>query len=269
MNFKSDFFRRYLEFAPVALALERSMECEVHASNLWKSPILDIGCGDGIFASVLCNERVDTGIDVEPADIECARRRGIYKELILCPGHRIPKSDGTYQTIFCNSVLEHIPDLLPVLLEANRLLAPGGRFYVTIPTDRLEQATLPARLLRSIGFTRLADKYGELYSRFWRHYHAYDETRWRSLFAQANFEVVEERAYIPCNLSTFYDFLTVLAFPSLVAKRSLDRWIFLPRLRSITAGFIYAAISPVIELLRRGDGGCLVFYALRKQGNAS
>ena len=69
-----------------------------------------------------------------PGDIECARRRGSDKELIICPGHRIPKSDGSYRTIFSNSVLEHIPDLLPVLLgEANRLLAPGGRFYVTDP----------------------------------------------------------------------------------------------------------------------------------------
>jgi SAM-dependent methyltransferase len=268
VTFNTDFLRRYLKLAPAALALERSIECEVHARNLWQSPILDIGCGDGIFAKVLFAERVDTGIDLESAEVERARRHGIYRELIVCPGHRIPKPDGSYRTIFSNSVLEHIPDLSPVLKEANRLLAQEGRFYITVPTDRLEQATLPARLLSSVGFTRLAGRYGKFYNRFWRHYHAYDEPRWRELFNAADFEIAEESAYVSRNLSTFYDLLTVLAIPSLVSKKLVNRWIVWPRLRRTTAGLTHAAISPIIKRLRQGDGGCLVFYALKKRQNA-
>ena len=265
MNFNADFFCRYLALAPAALALERSIECEIHARNQWQSPILDIGCGDGIFAKILRTEPVDTGIDPDPTEVERARRQGIYKELLVCAGDRIPKPDGSYRTIFSNSVLEHIPDLLPVLKEAHRLLSPEGLFYVTIPSDRLERATLLARLVRGFGLSGLADRYGKFYNRFWRHHHAYDEAQWRALFLQADFEVVEERAYVPRNLSTLYDFLTMLALPSLVTKKLVNRWFFWPQLRRRTAGMIHAALSPLIERLRMGNGACLVFYALRKR----
>ena len=265
MNFNTDFFFRYLELAPAALALERAIECEVHARNQWHSPILDIGCGDGIFAKILCAETVDTGIDLDPTEIERARWQGIYKELMVCPGDRIPKPDGSYRTIVSNSVLEHISDLLPVLKEAHRLLSPDGLFYVTIPSDRLERATLLARLVRSLGLSGLADRYGKFYNRFWRHHHAYDEAQWRELFLQADFEVVEESAYVPRNLSTLYDFLTLLALPSLVAKKLVNRWFFWPQLRRRTARVTHAVLSPLIERLQMGHGGCLVFYALQKR----
>ena len=267
MNFNTDFLRRYLAVAPAALALERSAECEIHAHNQWQSPILDIGCGDGIFAKILCAETVDTGIDLDPKEVERARQQEIYRELIVCPGDRIPKPDGNYRTIFSNSVLEHIPDLLPVLKEAHRLLSPDGIFFVTLPSDRLERATLLARMVRGLGLGRLADRYGEFYNRFWRHHHAYDEAQWRALFLQADFEILEERAYIPRNLSTLYDSLTVLALPSLVAKKFVSRWFFWPQLRRRTAAVVYAVLSPLIERLRTSNGGCLIFYALRKRAD--
>ena len=69
---------------------------------------------------------------------------------------RYPETDGSYRTIFSNSVLEHIPDLLPVLVEQHRLLAPGGNFYVTIPTDRWERASLLARSLHALGLHEFA-----------------------------------------------------------------------------------------------------------------
>ncbi len=53
MRFNSDFLKRYLAIAPSALAYERAIECELHVGKNWASPILDIGCGDGIFAQIL------------------------------------------------------------------------------------------------------------------------------------------------------------------------------------------------------------------------
>jgi len=265
VNFNTDFLYRYLALAPAALALERAVECEIHIRHQWRSPILDIGCGDGIFAKVLCAEKVDTGIDLDPAEVARARQQAIYKELIVCSGDRIPKPDGSYRTIFSNSVLEHIEDLLPVLREAHRLLAPDGLFYITIPSDRLERATVFARLVRSVGLNRLADRYGKFYNRFWRHYHAYDEATWRAMFLQAGFEVVEESPYVPRNLSTLYDFLTVLAFPSLLAKKLVNRWFFWPRLRQRTAAITHAALRPLLTRLGTGNDGCLVFYVLQKK----
>jgi SAM-dependent methyltransferase len=265
VKFKTDFFRRYLELAPAALALERAIECEMHARYGWQSPILDIGCGDGLFAKVLCAEKIDTGIDLDPDEVERARRQDAYRELIVCPADEIPKPDGSYRGIVSNSVLEHIPDVLSVLKEASRLLAPDGRFYITIPSDRLEHATAPARVLKGVRLARLSERYGKFYNRFWRHHHAYDDAGWRSLFAQAGLEVVEHVAYVPRNLSTFYDLLTVIAAPSLLAKKLAGRWIVWPAWRRVVARPWHAVLARMIHPLQAGGEGCLHFYVLRKR----
>jgi SAM-dependent methyltransferase len=259
------FFRRYLELAPAALALERSIECDILAEKKWLRPVLDLGCGDGIFAHVMFADRVDTGIDLNPMEVEKARALHAYHELIVCPGDRIPKPDGAFATAFSNSVLEHIASLPPVLREIHRLLRPEGMLYITIPTDRLERATFLARVLSGVGLSSLAERYGKFYCRFWRHYHAYGEVRWRQLLEDSGFEIVEERAYVPANLSTFYDLLTHVALPSLVFKLTLGRWVLSPSLRRVSAGFIHAVLAPIVARLRREKGGCLVFYALRKR----
>ena len=53
MRFKDNFLLNYLKKAPVPLAVERSLECEILSRQEFVRPILDIGCGEGIFASVL------------------------------------------------------------------------------------------------------------------------------------------------------------------------------------------------------------------------
>ncbi len=263
MNFAGDFLRRYLDITPAALALERAIECDIQSRNEWHEPVLDIGCGDGLFAKMLCTGQISTGIDPNASEVDCAKETGAYQELIVCFGDSIPKPDGSYATIVSNSVLEHIPDLLPVLKEAHRLLSDDGRFYITVPSDRLELATAPARLLSALGLDALARRYGRFYNRFWRHHHAYDDDGWRRLFNAAGLEVVEHIAYVPRDLSTAYDLMTALALPGLVAKKVFNRWILLPGIRPLYAGAVARALETLRRSLNRGDG-CLFFYALKK-----
>lgn len=264
MKFADNFLPRYLQIAPGALALERAIECEIHARNQWPGPILDIGCGDGIFASILCTELIDTGIDPDQSELDCARRTNAYRELIACFGNNIPMPDKSYATIISNSVLEHIPDLVPVLKEANRLLADDGRFHITIPSDRLELATAPARVLTALGMPSLATRYGRFYNRFWHHYHAYDDKTWRAMFAEAGFDVVAHHAYVPRDLSTFYDLLTVVALPGFVSKKLRNRWVPWPAARRVYSGLIAQTIRWLMPYLSRGEG-CLLFYSLKKR----
>lgn len=266
MKFAADFFRRYLDIAPAALALERAIECEQHTRYVWPGPVLDVGCGDGIFAQILCAEPIDTGIDPDPAEIEKARGVGRYRELIVCFGDRIPKPDASYGTVISNSVLEHIPDLVPVLREVHRLMKPDAIFYVTIPSHRLTEATVPGRICLALGLRALARRYRTFYNRFWRHYHDHDDAGWRALFAQAGLEVVGHHAYVPRNVSTLYDFLTGLAFPSLFARSVTRRWILWPAWRHlVTAPVIHTALASFAAQTQNAPDGCLFFYALKKR----
>lgn len=267
VRFHNNFLRRYLDIAPSALAYERAIECALHVGNDWKGPILDIGCGDGIFAQILFEGKIDTGIDPDADEVSRARPRNKYNELIVCYGDNIPKPDASYNTVFSNSVLEHILDLQPVLQEVHRLMTDDARFYVTIPTDRLEEATFVARVISAVGLKQLAYRYGKFYNRFWRHYNVHSLEGWRAVFEQAGFDVEIERPYVPKNLSTLYDLMTPLALPALIAKKKLRRWLLVPSLRpfvapimnAILAGFVSKAVDA------RPDDGCLVYYALRKR----
>lgn len=253
-----------MALTPAALAFERAVECEILAEQPFAHPMLDIGCGDGIFAHILFDEKIDVGIDPDLSEVEKSKTMSAYDELIVCYGDNIPKEDASFKTILSNSVLEHIDDLMPVLIEANRLLAPGGKFYITIPTDQLERNGLLARVLSGIGLNSFANKYAVFHNRFWRHFHAHSPKIWRDMFKEAGFTIVEERVYASKNFSTFYDTLVPLALPSFVAKTLTNRWFFFPKMRSMFSILVYVAIAGFQHQLKKGEGSSLVYYALTK-----
>ncbi|NTU69659.1 hypothetical protein HGB13_02415 [bacterium] len=82
---KKDFLGLYLEEAPLPHAIIRSIECDIFYRNkeYIKHPIVDYGCGDGLFSSVLFNDAIDVGVDLSSSELELAKKRSIYKTLFL------------------------------------------------------------------------------------------------------------------------------------------------------------------------------------------
>jgi SAM-dependent methyltransferase len=264
LSFHDEFLRRYLRIAPAALAAERTMECDILSTKAFIRPVLDIGCGDGVFAHILFADAIDTGIDLDPTEIAGAQKWSAYNELIVCSGSAVPKPDASYQTAFSNSVLEHIPDVDPVLKEVHRLLAPGGFFYVTIPTTQWEKTVLPSRLLSWFGLEKLADRYGRFYNSFWKHYRALSIRDWASTFENAGFKVDGSQTYSPPNMTTMLDILTPLAAPAMISKKLFNRWIPIQMVRAVTARIIYPFVRIGLKRFNRGGPGGLVFFALKK-----
>lgn len=267
MRFKREFFRNYLNEAPVPLALERALECEILSQQPFERPILDIGCGEGMFAHVLFDEPVDVGIDPQAGELERAREYGAYLELIQCGGSSIPKRDGEFKTIFSNSVLEHIADIEPVLKEARRLLAPSGRFYVTVPTHLFERHSLGYQFLSGLGLESLAAAFGAFFNRFWRHYHFFTPEGWTELFGRAGFEVVASRQYCPKDIGLFNDAMAFPALGSFVVKKLLNRWFLFPAFRRlVTAPVLERCFRGLVRIDPKEDRGGIVFFALRRTG---
>lgn len=261
---KSGILFNYIAMAPLALAFERVMECRILTHQTFERPILDIGCGDGLFAKVLFSEPLDTGIDLNPRELARARELGSYVELINCSGDAIPKTDGSYMTIISNSVIEHIPDIRPVLLEAYRLLAPGGRMYLTVPSNRFDEYTLGSQFLAVLGLNTLRSLFRSFFNRFWGHYHYYTLEHWCEIATAAGFEVIEAHTYGPQRACMLNDFLVPFSIPEYLTKKFLNRWTLIPRLRR----FIFAPFALLNSLLLRGAEKCeeggLVFLSLRK-----
>lgn len=264
MKFNNDYMMDYLAQAPLALAIERIVECRILSQMPFEAPILDIGTGEGLFASLLFREKIDLGIDPNAVELKRAKQLGGYAELVECFGDKIDRPDGTYRTILSNSVLEHIEQLEPVLREAYRLLAPGGHFYMTVPSDLFEHYSVINQALLLLGLKGLAGRYRAFFNRFWVHYHGYPVAKWRSLAEKAGFTVVESRSYAPRYLCVLNDFLVPFSILELLTKKILNRWTLFPSLRRIIMLPIGLLVGRLVDGADNVEKGGLVFLALTK-----
>lgn len=264
MKFNRNILREYLSQAPISLALERSLEGEIFTTLQFERPILDIGCGEGLFAKIVFAEKIETGIDPNSKELDRAKTLDAYEELICCGGDAISKPDQSYQTVFSNSVLEHIKDLEPVFRETLRLLKPGGHFYITVPSQYFERYTIVASLLDLFGLNRLSLKYREFFNQFWVHHHAYALEDWEKLCEGYGFEVVKSFTYNTQASCLLNDALVPASLPSLALKKLINRWALFPLLRKT----ILFPIARTFKRLASHDAatinGGLVFIELRK-----
>lgn len=264
MRFREKILFRYLCHAPFPLAIERAIESHLYQHCSIERPVLDIGCGDGLFARMVFASPLDTGVDADASEIERAHRHPSYRELIHTPGDRIPKPDESYKTIISNSVLEHIPDLAPVLAEIHRLLDLNGRFYLTAPSEHFATYSVIARCLTGMGLYTTASSYCRFYNRFWKHYHCYSLDGWAALVRKAGFEVVEGFTYNPPQTCMVNDALAPFALPGVFIKKWTGNWVFSPATRALMLGALYPMLRKLVDRSGRCRNGGLVFMALRK-----
>jgi len=193
-------------FAP-PVALWRAIELRVAAEERYKRPLLDLGCGDGLVGrAIFGTERyVDVGGDPWLEQLRQAARSGVYRHVDLANGHHLPYSDGSFATVFSNSVLEHIPNVGPVLRETGRVLKPGGRFIFTVPSD-VFRFLLDGYVRRlETGDTQGAEAYAAAVDTWLEHHHYHTPTEWQHLLAAAGMTLVKARYYIPEEVERLWD----------------------------------------------------------------
>jgi len=120
--------------------------------------VVDLGCGSG--RTLLWNRNWNAtavGVDIAPFFSSDARRE---VDLLLADLRKLPFADGAFTKAYSLDVLEHLsPEALrAMLVEANRILAPGGTFFVY--THVRKNAPI-ARGLRAVNaFARVLERRG-------------------------------------------------------------------------------------------------------------
>jgi len=225
-----DFLTRHLREMAPHRALLRSVEARFMSSVPLIHPVLDVGCGDGHFASVAYNEPIDVGIDPMRRDLrEAAERRPVvYRHLVQASATEMPFPDGAFATVVSNCVLEHIPDINAALREIARVLRPGGTFATTLPSEHYPEYLLGATVARRLGLERLGHAYGAFFNRISYHYHVDPPAVWRDRFAAVGLEVVEHHYYFSPAAHRAFDLAHYLGVPNLLSKRLLGRWVLHP-----------------------------------------
>lgn len=231
----TDFLTRLLEaywFAP-PVALWRAIELRVVAEETFERPILDVGCGDGLIADVLFDEEapIEVGFDPWLDQLRQARNSGAYRHVDLAAGHRLPYPDAAFATAFSNSVLEHIPDVAPVVAEVGRVLRPGGRFIFTVPSDAFRELLEGYASAMEAGDPAAAEAYAEGIDRWLDHFHYHSPDEWRELLAGGDMTLVKARYYVPRPVEQVWDRLN----RRYGVNRARSAWGLLvsPRLRAL------------------------------------
>jgi SAM-dependent methyltransferase len=225
-----DFLWRHLVDLPAFRALLRAVEARSYQDLLpLHEPVLDVGCGDGHFASVAFPRPLATGIDPASSVLREARERGAYNLLARAMGDALPYADGAFATVVSNSVLEHIPDLEPVLVEISRVLRPAGRFIFCVPGDRFAELLFFTQLFRRLRLEGLAAGYERYFNRISRHHHCDGPDVWAGRLAGAGLQLDHSFYYFSARANHALDLGHYLGAPSLVAKVLFGRWILVPR----------------------------------------
>ncbi len=100
--------------------------------------------------------------DIDPRALSVARRihgGALSGADTLLPGQPLPYEDARFDAVISMDVVEHVIDPLPWLIEALRVLKPGGLLFLTTPNYasrslRLIENTALEAIARFQGFSR-------------------------------------------------------------------------------------------------------------------
>ncbi len=150
LRFRSEYDYALFEYyrsAKVIATLEK-------AGVALRGRALDCGCGGGGMPLSLA-EHMDESIGIDPfnrfgdAGVKLGHERGMCNlRFLQADGMALPFTSGSFDLVLSHAVIEHVPDPDLYLRECRRVLAPGGRMYLsTAPYLSTGGAHLPRLLV--------------------------------------------------------------------------------------------------------------------------
>ncbi len=252
---------RQLAEVPPHRALLRSVEARLMGSVSLEAPVLDVGCGDGHFAAVAYGRPLDVGVDLLRPELEEARARGAYRRVIPTSGTALPFPDGSFRTVVSNSVLEHIPDLDGTLREISRVLAPGGTFAFTTPSEHFGEFLLGNTLMRRLGLPALGDAYARWFDGISEHFHRLSPAVWEEKLNDVGLTIRHWRYYFPEEAHRAFDLSHYLGAPTILFRKMTGRWIPHPALYRPIAGWLRRYCENGGEAI---EAGAYLFFVCEK-----
>ena len=223
-----DFLWPHLKSLPYFRALLRSVEASFYQDFELPAPILDLGCGDGHFASIAFDFGVDAGLDPWWKDLKVAKKPGTYHALIQANGAEMPFPSNYFASAVSNSVLEHIMEVENVLAEAARVLKPRALFLFCCPNPGYFSELAVHAMLRKAGMKRLGQAYVDWFGRTSRTIHADTPETWQARLERAGFRLERWWHYFSPAALRVLEWGHYLGIPCLLPKKLLGRWLLVP-----------------------------------------
>ena len=260
-DYLSEFLQRYWFAPPVALC--RAIEARALMTVDFPTPMLDFGCGDGMFTEAIFGKQPGIfGVDIASGELPSARDSGVYPRGVqYADGHALPFRANTFGSVYSNSVVEHIPDPQNVLPELGRVLRPGGILVLTVPSNRFRSLLDGVRTAAS---KEAAAAYAASVDKRFAHFHYHTADEWRVLMQAAGMQLVKVSYYVSPDAVAMWDRMNREYG---IGERSFFNIIASPRLKwlgyqSINASQLPRRLLPVLRPLyeeqNTADGGGLL-----------
>ena len=124
--------------------------------------VLEVGCGSGGVTRRMAMETGSSavGVDINAHGIEAAtvaaQREGLSSRVsfqVIDAATRLPFADASFDAIFCNDAINHLPGRAELFVDWHRVLKPNGRLLFTDPIVVSGPVTSEEiRVRSSIGF---------------------------------------------------------------------------------------------------------------------
>lgn len=262
-----DLLWQQLKTLPAFRALLRAVEARFYPQIELPDPILDVGCGDGNFAQVaLPGRRITAGIDPWWRPLNKAVRAGNFELPLQALGDNLPFADSYFASAFSNSVLEHIPDLQPVLNEVSRVLRPGARFLITTPSHLFTEYLGGAAFFQQLRLNGMAERYQRFFNFISRHAHTDSPQTWAQRLATAGFAIERWQYYFSRDALRALEAGHVQGLPSAALHALTGNWIVAPWRSSL--GPTERWVRPYYEEEPSMDGGAYLLFVARKESNS-
>lgn len=259
-----DFLWLNIRDLPFFRSLLRAVEAQFYQDIHLEAPTLDLGCGEGHFADLTFDRKIDMGLDPSRESLQEARQRQAYHLLAEADAGRMPYPDRYFASAFSNSVLEHIPHVEKVLGETARVLKPDALFVFCVPNHRFNDFLSIAMFLDKLRLTALAKLYRAFFTYISRHRHMDSPETWTNRLEQAGFAVEKWWHYFPPNALAMLEWGHYFGLPSLITRKLLGRWILVPEYWNLM--LVHRWLQPYAKAVASDNGVC-TFYIARRLGS--
>lgn len=257
-----DYLWLNLRDLPYFRSLLRAVEARFYQDLELRHPILDIGCGDGHFASIAFDQKIDMGLDPWGDPIREAAQRRAYHSLVQAEAGKTPFPDAYFSSAISNSVLEHIPDVDQVIKETARVLIAGGYFYFCVPNHQFLDSLSIGRGLDRLRLHAAGNRYRQFFNRIARHYHCDPPEIWQERLESAGFEIIKWWHYYSPAAMQVSEWGHYLGVPSWITHKLTKRWVLVPARWNLS--ITYQAIKRYYLENPVCDDGVCTFYIARR-----
>jgi SAM-dependent methyltransferase len=240
-------FERYYPHTPAALCIKECARLSVMRRYACPGPVLDVGCGDGLFARMAFDNVDVWGIDIDAAEGRWAAASKAYTQVILGDVTRVTLPEAFFATCVANCSLEHVPRIDLALKNILSALRPGGLAYLFVPSAGWASHLTSARLLSELGAAALSARVESSIDHVFKHHHLYDEPGWRRVVEESGLQIVELEPVLSTATTVAFEAFLLPSLAGLLNKRLTTRWTNFPNARKLFARPVYQLIRSIMD----------------------